>query len=96
MFKVTAGNFETDQSNTRHVESIYIHEKYNSDTFDNDIALVQLTEPFQLKNNPTIQWIELDKRKAKYENCFISTQNQTVEMKVHFRQRKFVNSFSNI
>jgi len=77
MLYVVAGTFQSNPTNTRFVEGIYIHEQYNSTTLENDIALVKLNEPFPLRNNTAIQWIELDNVNARYDNCFVSFQNQT-------------------
>jgi len=77
MLYVVAGTFQSSPTNTRFVDTINIHEKYNPFTLENDIALVKLNQPFSLKNNPLIQWIELDTTKGRYENCFISLLNQT-------------------
>lgn len=42
MIYVVAGTFQSNPTNTRFVEAIYIHEKYNSTSLENDIALVQV------------------------------------------------------
>lgn len=39
---INVGTFGADPSSTRHAESIYIHEKYNTTTFENDIAVIQV------------------------------------------------------
>ncbi|XP_037042819.1 trypsin-like [Bradysia coprophila] len=77
MIYVAAGSFAANPTNTRYVDSITIHENYNPDTLANDIALVKVNEPFPLRNNLVIQWIALDVKNARYDNCFISFQNQT-------------------
>jgi len=77
MFYVAAGTFQSNPTNTRYPEAIFVHENYNPYTLENDIALVKLNEPFPLRNNPAIQWIELDNTNGKYENCFTSFLNQT-------------------
>jgi len=77
MLYVAAGLFLGSPSNTRFVEGIFVHENYNSETLENDVALVKVSEPFPLRNNTAIQWIVLDDKSARYENCFISFQNQS-------------------
>lgn len=77
MLYVAAGTFQANPTNTRYVESITVHENYNPETLANDIALVKVNEPFPLRNNVAIQWIALDVKNARYENCFISFQNQS-------------------
>ncbi|KAG4068160.1 hypothetical protein HA402_001585 [Bradysia odoriphaga] len=79
MIYVAAGSFQANPTNTRYVETITVHESYNPETLANDIALVKVSEPFplRLRNNLVIQWIALDAKNARYENCFVSFQNQT-------------------
>lgn len=43
-----------------------------------NILIKQINEPFPLRNNTAIQWIELDDPNARFDNCYISFQNQTV------------------
>lgn len=41
---ITAGTFEKNPTNTRHGYEVFIHDNYNSETFENDIALVKVTQ----------------------------------------------------
>ncbi|KAJ6645754.1 Transmembrane protease serine 3, partial [Pseudolycoriella hygida] len=77
MLYIAAGTFLGDPFSTRYVETITVHEKYNADTLENDIALVKTSEPFPLRNNTAIQWIELDSVNTRYDHCFASFQNST-------------------
>jgi len=56
---------------TRNVSKIIIHPKYNKTSMDNDVAILQLQEPFET-NNPLVQIAELRKEEITSGTCIVS------------------------
>ncbi|XP_058805209.1 trypsin-7-like [Phymastichus coffea] len=46
----TSGTYKAIMGTTRKIEKVIIHPHYNTDTYDNDIALMKLQEPIKINN----------------------------------------------
>ncbi|XP_076061281.1 trypsin-1-like [Oratosquilla oratoria] len=59
---------ETDVTKRLSVKSIKVHENYNSNTFDNDIAIIELEEPIDFPSNNKIAPVCMPDTTTDYSN----------------------------
>ncbi|XP_044259146.1 trypsin alpha-3-like [Tribolium madens] len=70
--EVVVGNLNlTDRQIVKSVKAIHIHEEFNMDTLDNDLAIFELTEPFE-NWTETVSPIELNKEHVTSGDCIAS------------------------
>ncbi|XP_008201062.1 trypsin alpha-3 [Tribolium castaneum] len=69
---VVVGNLNlTDREIVKSVKAIYVHEEFDMDTLDNDLAIFELTEPFENWTS-TVSPIKLNKEHVTSGNCIAS------------------------
>jgi len=72
MIYLVAGNLTNRPLTVKYVNGIFIHNNYNDSTYEDDIALLKLEQPFDLKNSNDLKWLELPDNTTRANHCFVS------------------------